>query len=107
MTKDPGGDGSALPYAWLTQRLDSIEKRMTEHNQSMRADMHTGFSDLRRLFSEHEDEDQAVEKRVTIIETERGIEKQTASRHGAVAGSIAAGLVLALVESIKKMLSHP
>lgn len=100
------GAGQGLPFAWLTQRLESIEKRMGEHNSAMRADMNAGFGDLRRAFSDHEDDDQAVEKRVTIIETERGIEKETASRHGAIAGTIAAGLVLALVESIKKMIGR-
>ncbi len=105
MGENPGSDG--LPFAWLTQRLDSLERRMVEHNQAIRADMNTGFRDLATRFSSHEDEDQDVATRVTVIETERDIEKSVAGRRGALAGSIAAGLVLTAVEALKKAFSHP
>lgn len=101
-----GPDSDGLPYAWLRERLESIDARMTSHNASMRADMNTGFRDLATKFDTHEREDRKVETRVTVIETERGIEKSTASRHGAISGSIAAGLVLTAVEAIKKALGH-
>lgn len=92
----------SLPFAWLKERLDSIERRMTDHNQAIRADMSANFAELRRTMADHADKDDEVESRVTVIETERGLEKQTATRHGAIGGSIAAGLVLGLVESLKK-----
>ncbi len=99
-------DSDHLPYAWLKERLDSIEKRMTEHNGAMRHEMITGFAELRRVFSDHEDDDRIVEHRVTVIETERDFEKRTASQHGAIAGSVSAGLVLGLVEGVKRMFGH-
>lgn len=105
MDDKPGSDG--LPFAWLTQRLDSIERRMTEHHQGMRADMNVGFADLRRAFAEHEDEDRKVADRLLRVETERDVEKRTASQHGAVAGSITGGLVIGLVEGVKRLLGHP
>ena len=104
MSDNPGSDG--LPFAWLTQRLDSLERRMVEHNQAMRADMNTGFRDMANRFTAHEDEDQDVKTRVTVIETERDIEKSVAGRRGALAGSVAAGLILTAVEAVKRAFSH-
>lgn len=101
-----GPDSDGLPYAWLRERLESIESRMISHNASLRSDMNTGFRDLSAKFDAHEREDRIVATKVTVIETERGIEKATASRHGAISGSIAAGLVLTAFEAIKKAMGH-
>ncbi len=69
--------------------------------------MYAGFSDLRARFSSHEQDDLGVERRVTVIETERDIEQRTASKHGAIAGTVTSGLVLGLAEAFRRLFGHP
>lgn len=69
--------------------------------------MNDGFGSVRDAMTSHAREDELVARRVTVIETERAVEKRTTTQRGAIAGSIAAGLVLTLVESLKKAFGHP
>ena len=102
MTPSVGPDSDHLPYAWLKDRLDNIERRMADHNSAMRADMSVGFSDLRRTLSEHEADDNALAMRVTIIETQREEESKQAMRGGVWAGIFAAGSLTAVWEVFKR-----
>lgn len=91
-----------LPYAWLKERLDNIEKRMTDHNQNMRADMSAYFGGLSDQFRAHEREDREVADRVLRIETERATEEKHGRKQGAIAGSIVAGIIMGAFEAIKR-----
>lgn len=104
----PGSDGATtLPFAWLKERLDSIEKRMAEHNGAIRADMTANFADLRHTLSENDRAHALVEQRVTSLEVERNMEKLALSRYRAVVGSIVAGVIIfSVVEIVKKVMGH-
>jgi len=98
---------------WWRETLGASEKHWQEGHVRMSnaldrntAAMTDGFNSIRSAMEKHGEEDELVERRVTIIETERGIEKQQAVRRGAVAGSITAALVIGLIESIKKALGR-
>ena len=100
-----GPDSDSLPYSWLTQRLDSIERRMTDHNAAMRADMNTGFRDLSNQFREHETEDRGVERRVHDIEEREKTAAATVTKRNMMAsGGIAAILGPASAYIFKKWL---
>ena len=102
MTPNNGPDSDHLPYAWLKDRLDNIERRMVDHNSAMRSDMNIGFSDLRRTLADHEVADNEVKLRVTIIETQREEEAKQAVRGGVWAGIFAAGGLTAAWEIFKR-----
>lgn len=107
MRGDNSGD-DGVSRDWIDVRFDRMEARFQESHQRLRQEMNHGFHELATQFRGHEDEDRKVADRLLRIETERDTEKSIASKHGALAGSISAGLVIGLVEAVKRLfVSHP
>ena len=82
---------------WLFETLDSMRKETGEQHQRLRADMNAGFDRLRVEIQALQREQSGTDKRVLVMETERGAEaKQLASRAGWVAFFAGAALTLGL-----------
>ncbi len=108
MEKDHGSDGLTRAEVW--KLLDTYQQqwkdRFDRHSNALDRNtqaMTDGFNSIRQAMDDHAADDRLVADRVLTIETERGIEKRAASQHGAIAGSISAGLVLGLVEGLKRL----
>ena len=90
---------------WLFDTLDSMRKETSEQHQRLRADMNAGFDRLRVEIQSLSNEQGKTDKRVLVMETERGSEaKQAASRAGWLAffAGAAFTLVLKLLEWLGK-----
>lgn len=97
-----------VTQAQFYERMAMFDQKLQEYHRNSREHIDEQTDRLLEVFAAHEKEDREIVTRVTIIETERGIEKKEASKHGAIAGSLGAGLVLGLVEAVKRMLGpHP
>jgi len=107
------------PWDYLMSRLDEFERRMREHNQSLRAEMSVRFASLearvdRRAtaievaMASHAKDHDIVDARVLVIETQRELEgklldKQILKR-GGWAGILGAFGLTAGWEFIKQMM---
>ena len=68
---------------WLFETLDSMRRETSEQHQRLRADVNAGFDKLRVEIQSLQREQSGTDKRVLVMETERGAEaRQIASRAG-------------------------
>lgn len=88
------------------EAMRQLDEKLQDYHRRGREHVDQQADKILEAFAEHELSDRAVADRVLRIETERGIEKQTAARRGALAGSIVAAGVVACFEGIKKALGH-
>jgi hypothetical protein len=88
-----GSDGLTRAEVW--KLLDTYQQQWKE-----RFDRHAIALD--RNTTAMTDGFNSISDRLLVVETERDVEKRTASQHGAIAGSVSAGLVVGLVEAIKR-----
>lgn len=90
------------------ERIAALEEKLQENHRSQREHVDDRFDRMMEVFGAHERDDRQIEMgfrdRLRTIETERGIEKTNASRHGAIAGTVTAGLILGLVEAFKRLM---
>lgn len=96
-----------VTQAQFFDRMQQIEDKMQDYHRRQRDHIDAQTLKLELALATHETADQLVANRVLMIETERGIEKQVAAKHGVIAGSIGAGVVVGVVESVKRWLGHP
>lgn len=95
--------GDPVTQAQFFDRMQLFDDKLQEMHRRQREHVDRRFAELEAVFSRHEDDDQAVEKRVTVIETERGIEKQQAARQGAIYGMAAAAGVNIIIAAFKRI----
>lgn len=100
--KYPKGEG--ITQGQFFERMEMLEERMQDYHRKSREHVDRQVEKILEAFSAHEVIDRDVADRVLTIETERGIEKTAASKHGAIAGSIVAGLIVGLAEAIKRLM---
>lgn len=98
--------GEPVTQGQFFERMAQLEEKMQDYHRRQRDHIDAQTEKLEAAFQTHETEDRAIADRVLMIETERGIEKTNAMRHGAIAGTVAAGLILGLVESFKRLLGR-
>lgn len=98
--------GEPVTQSQFYAEMTALRNEIAAQGASFRRHLGEESDKVLAAFFEHEKTDREVADRVLTIETERGIEKQIASRHGAIAGSIAAALILMLIEAAKKALGH-
>jgi hypothetical protein len=91
-----------LPHAWLLDRLDRMEQRLLEHSRNVRSDMTAGFREVQAVIRDNDERARFLTDRVTIIETKHLVEANASIQHGAVAGVIGSGVIMLMVEAVKK-----
>lgn len=93
------------------ERIAALEEKLQDNHRSQRDHVDERFDKLMEIFGRHEIDDRKIEigfrDRLTTIETERNIEKSTASKHGAIAGTVTAGLIMGLIEAFKRLVTPP
>lgn len=95
--------GHNVTQGQFFERIGQLEDRMQDYHRRSREHVDEKIDKVLEAFRAHEDVDREVADRVLTIETERGIEKTNASKHGAIAGSLGAGLTMGLVEGVKRL----
>ena len=97
------GEISQAQFYEAAQKLhDQIDLR----HKSLRDSMEHGFDTLTQKLDAHIKDDNVVEKRVTIMETERRGEAAQMAKVGTVAGVLAAAGLSAVVEGLKAYWRH-
>lgn len=95
--------GDSVTQAQFYEEMGKIRDQMQAHHKSQRELIDAKTAAIVAVFEKHEEKDAAVEKRVTIIETERGMEKQQAARQGALYGIAAGASVNVLIIAVKRL----
>jgi hypothetical protein len=98
----PAGGGHPMPIAWLEYQFESMRDDVKDRHDRLRADMQANFTALGMKFDHHVEDDNLLENRVLVMETERKGEKAEASKKGAIMGIIAATGLTVVWELIKK-----
>lgn len=95
----------------LSESMQEYHRRGRDHAdfiaERLLADFNQRLNRTDNTFRNHELADIDVEHRVTVIEAEREVEQRLASKHGAIAGTITSGLVVGLIEAVRRIFSHP
>lgn len=104
----PSSDGLTRAEVWklLDTYQSQWKERFDRHANGLDRNtsaMTDGFTSMRQIMERDADIVQLIANRVLTIETERGIEKQIAARQGAIFGSVAAGLIIAAIEAVKRL----
>ena len=80
-----------FPARWLYERLNTLEEKMDAQHGRTRIYMDAQFGKLHDRLDKHQEEDEAVERRVFKMETERDIERgQVAKRSSWISLGVAA-----------------
>lgn len=88
----------------LRAELLSAHHRIRDEITDQRHSMTIGFARLEEKLDRHEKDDQAVERRVTIIETERNGEGKLATKRATIIGIIAATATTVGVSGFLKLI---
>ena len=100
-----------LPHDWLFESLKRLDERMTAHAAEARlsaAETRADFQALRQVLDAHAADDRVVADRVTRMEADVEAQRRLGQKHGAIAGTIAAGAVAGLLEGLKRLFGpHP
>ena len=98
-----GPERRHLPADWLFNELSMLKDETKERHERLRGDMKSGFDLLVVKLDQHAKDDAAVEKRVTIIETQRTDEEKQAVRRGTWAGILAAAGLTGALKAIEHL----
>lgn len=82
----------SIPEEWLQAQLRLMSQQSQDQHQRLRSDMTAGFDKITAAMTEHAKDDQKVETRVTIIETQRAGEAREAVKRSTYVGLLA-GLI--------------
>lgn len=103
MTGPYGGpERRAIPDHWLSEQITQMRQEIRDARIELR-DLRT---ELVQKLETHADEDEAVEKRVTIIETERKSEQREAIARHTWVTLIAAGAFTFLWNLLKEWMAR-
>ncbi len=96
---------------WLYHELTDLREQLRENHSRLRADMNLGFSNLAAEmhdgFARIDARAEHHSGRLTIIETERGMEKSQALRRGTWAGLVSAGGFMAVWKAAEHFFFGP
>lgn len=95
----------AVTQSQFYEAMRQLEDKIQAYHRSSRENIDQQCERILVAFRKHEDDDRIVANDVLTIKTERAIEKQQAKRYGAISGTVAASLIIALVEALRKLLS--
>ncbi len=100
--------GEAVTQGQFYDAMRSLDEKLQANHRSQREHMDETAENILTVFRVHERDDRVVADRVLVIEEQRKVEKETATRRSAIAGSVAAGVLLGLIEALKKTFgTHP
>lgn len=95
--------GEPVTQAQFFERMQQFDDRLQDYHRRQRQHIDDSVRELKAVLATHEDKDNAVERRVTIIETQRESEKEQAKKAGAYYGVLAAAGVNALILAVKRL----
>lgn len=98
--------GEPVTQAQFFTAMRELDQKLLDYHGRQRQHIDERADKIIAALALHEDDDRLVADRVLTIETERAFEKRAASQHGAIAGSVSAGLVIGLIEGLKKVFGH-
>ncbi len=88
---------------WLFNRINVLEDKMDSQHQRQRDHLDARFNKMEEMMREHEQKDDAIERRVAFIEAEKQFEKQQALKRGALAGVLTGIGFQAILQIVKSV----
>lgn len=93
--------GDPVNQSQFYERMQQSDDKFQESHRRLRELIEESVRDLKLEMAQHAKDDAVVEKRVTIIETQRAEEAKVAMKHGAWAGVIAAAGLSGAIQLVK------